>query len=49
VELTETGQAIGERVSSALSGVEERVRARAGDEAISAFLDVLRILEEEIR
>ena len=49
VEMTDAGRAIGERVSSALRAVEERVRARAGDGEISAFLDVLRILEEEIR
>ncbi len=49
VEMTDAGRAIGERVSSALRAVEERVQARAGDEAISAFLAVLRILEEEIR
>lgn len=49
VELTDAGRAIGERVSSALRAVEERVQARAGDGEISAFLAVLRILEEEIR
>lgn len=49
VELTEAGLAIGERVSNALRAVEARVRTRAGDTGITAFLAVLRILEEEIR
>ncbi len=49
VELTDAGRAIGERVSSALRAVEERVQARAGETGVTAFLAVLRILEEEIR
>jgi DNA-binding MarR family transcriptional regulator len=49
VELTDAGRAIGERVSSALSAVEERVRARAGSAAIANFLAVLRAIEEELQ
>lgn len=49
LEVTGAGQAIGERVSSALRDVEERVRARAGSEAMTAFLAVIHLFEEEIQ
>ncbi|HEU4782626.1 MAG TPA: MarR family transcriptional regulator [Ktedonobacterales bacterium] len=49
VELTEAGQAIGERVSGALATIEERVRAKVGETAIGDFLAVIHALEEEIQ
>ena len=48
VELTEAGQAIGERVSGELTKLEERVRAKLGDAAIGDFLTVIHALEEEL-
>ncbi len=48
VELTEAGSAIGERVSSALDAIEERVRAQAGEAAIADFFAVIHALEEEL-
>lgn len=49
VELTETGQVLGERIGDALRAVEERVRARMGETAIAATLALLHTLEEELR
>ncbi|HEY1388560.1 MAG TPA: MarR family transcriptional regulator [Ktedonobacterales bacterium] len=48
VELTEAGQAIGERVGGALVAIEERVSTRVGDAAIGGFLAVIHALEEEL-
>lgn len=47
VRLTEAGSAVAERVSAALGALEERLRARAGDDA-AAFERVLRQLDEEL-
>ena len=49
VELTEAGRAIGERVSGALLAIEEQVRAKVGDAAITDFLAVIHALEEELQ
>jgi DNA-binding MarR family transcriptional regulator len=49
VELTQTGQTLGERISDALRAVEERVHARAGETAIADALALLHTLEEELR
>ncbi len=49
VELTEAGRAIGERVSSALHVIEERLHAKVGDTAINDFLAVIHALEEEFQ
>jgi DNA-binding MarR family transcriptional regulator len=49
VELTETGQALGERISEAMRAVEERVRIHVGETAIADALALLRTLEEELR
>ena len=49
LELTEAGQAVGERVSNALQAVEKQVRAQEGDAAIATFLEVIYAFEEEIK
>ena len=49
VELTDAGQAVGERADKALHAVEARVRERVGEAAIAEFLAVLHALEEELR
>jgi DNA-binding MarR family transcriptional regulator len=48
VALTGAGGAIGKRASGALRAIEERVRMRAGSEAIANFLAVLTMIEEEL-
>jgi DNA-binding MarR family transcriptional regulator len=47
VQLTDAGQPVAERVSTALGALEERLRVRAGDET-TAFVHVLRLVEEEL-
>lgn len=49
VELTEAGQALGERISEAMRAVEERVRIHVGETAVVEMLALLRTLEEELR
>lgn len=47
VHLTDAGRPVAERVSKALRTLEDRLLARAGDDA-AAFVQVLRVLEEEL-
>jgi DNA-binding MarR family transcriptional regulator len=48
IALTEAGQSVAAEVAAALHGLEERVRARVGGEAMAAYLRVLRALEATI-
>jgi DNA-binding MarR family transcriptional regulator len=48
VELTGTGGPIAERVSVAVHDLQERLRARVGQEDAAIFLRVLHALEEEL-
>lgn len=48
VELTDAGRLVGERVSAALRGLEDRVSARSGGVDVASALRLLRALEEEI-
>lgn len=47
VQLTDAGSVVAERVSAAVGALEERLLARAGDDA-AAFVRVLRLLDEEL-
>jgi DNA-binding MarR family transcriptional regulator len=49
VELTDAGQAVGERVSEALQAIETRVCERVGETAIADVLAALHTLEEEMQ
>ena len=48
VHLTDEGRQVGEQVGAALDALEARMRARAGGEAETSFLHVLKLLEEEV-
>jgi DNA-binding MarR family transcriptional regulator len=48
VELTDSGSAVAERVSVAVRGLEERLRARIGHVDAETFLRVMHGLEEEL-
>jgi DNA-binding MarR family transcriptional regulator len=49
VELTETGRPVAERVSAAVRDLEERLLARVSQQDAETFLQVIHVLEEELR
>jgi DNA-binding MarR family transcriptional regulator len=49
IELTDSGRAVAERVSAAVSTLEARLVARAGQRDAAAYLRVIHALEEELQ
>lgn len=46
IELTDAGRPVAERVSAAIRGLEERLRARASERETEAFVKVIQVLEQ---